>query len=316
MKRPAFCLMLCALGALAQSDRGSITGTIADPGGAVVVSAAIEARNVDTAALYQAASTATGNYTLPQLPAGSYMLSVTVPGFKKYVRQGLTVEVAQTIRIDIALEVGNTLESVTVTEAAALLKTESGELSQNVTAERMNSLPVLQTGTFGVGSYGIRNANSVTVLLPGSYYIGNNTLRINGAPTNSNSLRIEGQDSTDSYSMSTNSHINPGVDAVQEFAIQTSNYAAEFGQAGGGVYNLTMKSGTNQFHGTVYDYFVNEALNAGQPFTNNGNGKLIRPRARRNDYGFTTGGPVWIPKVYNGRDKTFFFFNLEQDQTT
>jgi hypothetical protein len=106
------------------------------------------------------------------------------------------------------------------------------------------------------------------------------------------------------------------VDAVQEFAIQTSNYAAEYGQAGGGVFNLTMRGGTNQYHGSGYDYFGNEALNAGVPFTSDGDGHLLRPRVRRNDYGFTFGGPVRIPRVYNGRDKTFFFFNFEQFRET
>ena len=103
----------------------------------------------------------------------------------------------------------------------------------------------------------------------------------------------------------------PSTDAIQEVAIQTSNYAAEFGQAGGGVFNLTMRSGTNQYHGSAYEYWSNEALNAGQPFTNNGSGGLIRTRTRKNDWGLTGGGPVWIPKVYNGRNKTFFFFAWE-----
>ena len=128
-------------------------------------------------------------------------------------------------------------------------------------------------------------------------------------------LRIEGQEASTSLWV-TQSWTQPSVDAVQEFAIQTSNYAAEYGQAGGGVFNLTMRGGTNQYHGSAYDYFGNEALNAGVPFTNDGNGHLLRPRVRRNDYGFTFGGPVWIPKVYNGHDKTFFFFNFEQFRET
>src|SRR5437868_98838 len=117
--------------AFAQTDRGTITGTIADPAGAVVASAAIEVRNVETGAVYQVGSSATGNYVV-QVPTGTYEVSVSVAGFKKYVRQGIAVPVAQTLRIDIALEVGSNAESVTVTEAAALLKTESGELSHNV----------------------------------------------------------------------------------------------------------------------------------------------------------------------------------------
>src|SRR5689334_17066194 len=126
-------IVFCTFPALAQSDRGTVTGTIADPAGAVVAGAKIEAKNVATDAVYEVASTATGNYTIPQLPAGEYTLTVTVPGFKTFVRQNITVQVAGTLRVDVVLEVGATSESVTVTEAASLLKTESGELSHNVT---------------------------------------------------------------------------------------------------------------------------------------------------------------------------------------
>src|ERR1700674_847182 len=126
---------LFALTALAQSDRGTITGTISDPAGALVPAAPVQARNVETGALYEAASSATGNYTLAQLPTGNYELSVTVTGFKKYVRQNLVLPVAQTLRIDITLEVGSNAESITVSEAAPLLKTETGELSHNVTSQ-------------------------------------------------------------------------------------------------------------------------------------------------------------------------------------
>jgi hypothetical protein len=133
-------LLLCPV--FAQSDKGTITGTIADPAGAVVPGAAIEAKHVETGAQYQAASTATGNYTLTQLPVGVYELSISVPGFKQYLRKGITVLVAQTLRIDVSLEVGALTESVTVSADAPLLKTESGELSHNVSskalAERLN----------------------------------------------------------------------------------------------------------------------------------------------------------------------------------
>jgi hypothetical protein len=309
----AVCLLWYSI-AFAQSDRGTITGTISDPGGAVVANAPVQVRNVDTGAVFQVGSTATGNYVV-QLPTGTYQLDVTVPGFKTYVRQGLTVPVAQTLRVDVTLEVGAASESVTVTEAAPLLKTESGELSHNVTTETMNSLPVLGIGA-SAGSAGLRNPYAVLQLLPGSDWHADSSVRLNGMPSNTQTLRIEGQDSTSGISSSTQSTVQPSVDAIQEFAIQTSNYAAEFGQAGGGVFNITMKSGSNQLHGTGYDYFVNEDLNAGQPFTSSGNGHLLRPRQRRNDYGFTVGGPLVIPHVYNGHDKTFFFFNFEQFRET
>ena len=314
----SLCLLLITAAAFAQSDRGTITGTVADPAGAVVANAAVEAKHVETGTIYQAGTSATGNYTIGQLPAGTYEVSVTLPGFKKYVRQGLTVAVAQTIRVDATLEVGSASESVTVTEAAPLLKTESGEVSHNVTTERVDSLPILGIGSSQASSSGIRNPLVVVQLMPGTLYVAGSvsTVRINGAPTNSQAMLVEGQDATNSLGQGAGAQTQASVDAIQEFTIQTSNYAAEFGQAGGGVINQTMKSGANDFHGTVYEYFVNEALNAGQPFTNNGSGGLIRSVARRNDYGGTIGGPVWIPKVYKGRDKTFFFFNLEQFRET
>jgi hypothetical protein len=296
-------IFVFAVAAFAQSDRGTITGVISDPAGAVVANAPVEARNAATGVTLQAASTATGNYTLPQLPAGTYEISVVVPGFKKYLRGGLTVEALQTIRVDVTLEVGSSSESVTVTEAAPLLKTESGDVSHNVTSNKVNDLPV---GSLGA----IRNPLTVSQLIPGTNVVGPNTLRISGTPVNSEQVRVDGLDATYSLGMSTYSFASPSVDAVQEIAVQTSNYAAEYGQAGGAVFNLTMKSGTNQFHGTAYEYLVNEDLNSAGAYSH------TAPKSRKNDFGGTVGGPIWIPKVYNGKDKTFFFFSYESSPTT
>jgi hypothetical protein len=304
--RPSVCLIavvglvLAVASAPAQTDRGTITGAISDPAGAVIPSASIEAKNVNTGAVYTAASTSTGNYTLAQLPAGVYQLSASVPGFKQYIRTGITVLVAQILRIDITLEVGNITETITVNADAPLLKTESGELSHNVTSETLGSLPIL-----GFSS-SIRDPYATTQLIPGALFQERTYVRINGAPANTEGFRIEGQDASNSMRMTQTAQNQPSVDAVEEFAVQTSNYAAEYGQAGGGFFNVTMKSGTNHFHGSAYDYWINEALNANTPFLN------VKNKQRRNNYGFTLGGPVWIPKVYDGHEKTFFFFNLEQ----
>jgi hypothetical protein len=302
-----------ALSMFAQSDRGTITGTIADPAGAVVANANIEVRNLETGAMYTAGTTTTGNYTVAQLPVGTYELSVNVPGFKRYLRQGLTVLATQTLRIDVALEVGSNTESVTVTAEASLLKTESGEMSHNVSINALDNLPVLGIGDAASASNGsgLRNPYSVLNVLPASNFQPDSSIRLNGLPSNTEDFRIEGQSSNIGLWV-VQSWAQPSVDAIQEVAIETSNYAAEYGQAGGGVFNVTMKSGTNQFHGSTYDYLVNTALNAGVPFTNNGDGQLLRPPIHQNDYGFSLGGPVWIPKVYDGHDKTFFFFNFEQ----
>ena len=159
-----------------------------------------------------------------------------------------------------------------------------------------------------MGFTGIRSSYSVTQLNPGTLnqnIAGGSYLRVNGAPANTDVIRIEGQDATMGVMQSFRTYNEVGVDSIEEVAIQTSNYAAEFGQAGGGIFNMTMKSGTNAFHGSGYEYFSNEALNASTPFLNTKN------RVRRNDFGFTLGGPVWIPGVYNGHDKTFFFVSAE-----
>jgi len=318
------CLSICAFAAFAQSDRGTITGTILDPAGAVIAGAMIDAKNVATGAVYPTASSDTGNYTIAQLPAGNYELTVTVAGFKKYVRGGLQVEVAANIRVDVGLEVGSASESITVEAAATLLKTEGGEVSHNVSTETLDDLPILTlTGaaaSIGTGNSlgNIRNPLSAVELLPGARISTDAILRVNGMPSNSQSINIEGQDATNGFFKQQNQVNQAGMEAIQEVAIQTSNYAAEYGQAGGGYFNYTMKSGSNQLHGSGYDYFVNEVLNAGTPFTNAGSenpakdGELVRNPIRQNDYGVTLGGPVDIPKIYNGHDRTFFFFSFEQ----
>jgi hypothetical protein len=323
MKRVLFSFAVClAASALyGQTDRGTITGTISDPAGAVIPNATIEARNSEGGELFKAGSTGTGNFTISQLPAGTYDLSVSVTGFKKYVRPGIVVPVAQTVRVDAALEVGASTDTITVNAEAPLLKTESGELSHNIDYNRVDAIPLITIGTGGaLGN--IRNPLQVVTLLPGAQFQNDNTLRVNGMPSSSQAIRIEGQDATNGIWRQQNQVNQAGLDAIQEVSIQTSNFAAEYGQAGGGYFNYTMKSGTNQFHGSAYDFFVNEGLNAGTPFTDAGltnslkTGQHIRNVQRKNDYGFTLGGPVVIPKVYNGHDKTFFFFNFEQYRET
>jgi hypothetical protein len=312
------CALFCTLGLFAQSDRGTITGTVADPAGAVVPNAAIEARNVDTGALYPVQGTATGNYTIAQLPYGTYELTVTVPGFKKFVRPGLLVQAAQTIRVDANLAVGNATETVTITAEAPMLKTESGELSNTVSTETMDSLPLLP---LGASSSGIRNPFNSVALLPGAFYqpvttgfSTGPTVRINGGVAGSETVLIDGMDGTNILGQGANQQNQPGMDSIQEWTVQTSNYSAEFGQAGSAVMNVTMKGGGNQYHGSTYLYDQNDIMNAANPFTvlAGSPNEHIRPAIRRNDYGLTLGGPIRIPKVYNGRDKTFFFFSWEQ----
>jgi len=309
-------LLLCALSLLgvlsAQTGNGTITGVVTDPTGAVVANAAIEVKNTETGVVFRAVSTDTGNYTVPQLPIGSYELTATVQGFKKYDRRNITLAAAQVLRLDVPLEIGASTEAVTVSAESSLLKTETGDVAHNITLEQLQNLPILGIGGANAGSSGVRNPFNSTVMIPGVNYAANFVMIVNGAPTNTAAYRVEGLDNTNhtvNYALQEN---QPSADAIQEVAVQTSNYAAEFGQAGGGLFNITMKSGTNQYHGSGYEYFVNEDLNAAIPFTNDGNGNKIRPRNRRNDFGGTIGGPIWIPKVYDGHNRTFFFFSLEE----
>ena len=270
--------------------------------------AGIEARNSETGATYTAATTETGNYTLTQLPAGTYQLTVTLAGFKKYIHQNIVVAATQTVRLDVALEVGAAAESITINEEVPLLSTESGEISHTIPASRLVDLGLLGIGGTYSSSQGLRFYQTEIQLIPGAsvpvagFVSG---VRVNGAPNGTQRTQIDGMDSTNGIN-AVQAGTGISVDAMQETAIQTSNFAPEFGAVGGGLFNITTRSGTNRFHGAGYDYLANEAFNAATPFVN------TRPRIRRNDYGFNFGGPISPPKLYNGSDRSFFFFNFEQ----
>jgi hypothetical protein len=305
------CALFFAAVAFPQAGTGTITGTVVDPAGAVIAGAQVEVKDTETGVLYPAVTTNTGAYTAINLPPGPYSVTVSVPGFKKFVRTGMNLAVAQTLGIDISLEVGGTNDFVTVSAEASLLKTENGDVAHNITLQQLDNLPILGIGGANAGSSGVRNPFNSTVMIPGVVYNPNFTMIVNGAPSNTAAYRVEGMDNTNhtvNYALQEN---QPSADAIQEVAVQTSNFAPEFGQAGGGLFNITMKSGTNQYHGSGYEYFVNEDLNAGVPYSYSGNGNKVRQRNRRNDFGGTIGGPVWIPKVYDGHNKTFFFFSYE-----
>jgi hypothetical protein len=289
-----------------QTATGNITGTIADPAGAVVADAPLELTNTATGVVIRAQSSNTGNFSFTGLAVGNYQLTVNVPGFKTYVRQNLGVQTAQTVRVDVVLEVGTSAESITVTDQASMLNTENAALASNVTTARLNSLPILGIGAAAASPAGVRNPLASSILTPGVFFNPAQAMRVNGQPANTFGIKLDGQDITNGVNTSASQQqVQPSVEALEEVTIQASNYSAEFGQAGSGLIQYTTRSGTNQWHGSLYDYFVNEALNAHQPFSK------IRNPARRNDFGGSIGGPVTIPKLYRGRDRTFFFFNFE-----
>jgi Carboxypeptidase regulatory-like domain/TonB dependent receptor len=297
---------------LGQIDRGTITGTVLDPAGAVVPGATIAARNTESGSRFETVTTTTGNYTLAQVPAGMYELSVEMAGFNRFVQQGIRIYVAQTARIDVTLEVGATTQSVMVTADAPLLKTESAEQSTTIAREKLNELPLNFGARGNVAAASIRNPYTFVTLVPGGNISNYSSIKLNGAPLDTFQIRVEGQEANNNRLMIRQDQVQPSVEALEEVSVQTSNFAPEYGQVAGGLFNLTAKSGTNQIHGSVFEYFVNEAFGAGLPFTDNRQGELVRPRNRRHDYGGSVGGPVVIPKLYDGHNRTFFFFSLER----
>jgi len=243
----------------------------------------VVATSNQTGVTYQSVTTQTGDYTIPQLPAGNYDLQVEVPGFKKFVLQGIRIYVAQTTRSDVVLQVGATGETVNVTAEAQLLRTENAEQSTSITRETLNDLPLNFGQRGNIGSANIRNPYTFVTLVPGGNILYYSTIKLNGAPPDTDSIRVEGQDANNTRLMSRQDQLQPSVEALEEVSVQTSNFAPEYGQVSGGMFNLVARSGTNQFHGSAFEYFVNEDLAAGIPFTNSGHGHLLRPKNRRHD---------------------------------
>ncbi len=230
------------------------------------------------------------------------------PGFSAYKQTNIRIQVAVTARVDVAMQIGQSTQTVEVSADTPMLKTESAEQSTTITGDMINNLPI----NFGIGAGAIRNPLSFVQLTPGATISGWNTIKVNGNPTGTFRILFEGQESSSGLDARVSDETQPSVEAIQEFTLQTSNFAAEYGLVAGGLFNFTSRGGTNQFHGSAYDYMTNEALNAGVPFTNNGQNEHNRVQSRLHDFGFSLGGPVLIPKVYNGRNKTFFFWNYER----
>ena len=297
-------LLLPAL-CLAQLDRGTLTGTVTDPSGAVVPGTKITLKNRANNATYRAVTTAAGDYTAVNLPAGAYDLTFEASGLKTLVRQGIVVAVSETGRVDVSLQVGQSAETVTVTAEASALQTDSPVTGVVLQNREVNDLPL----NFGSGG---RDAENFAIqLAPGVAGSASGT-EINGTPQFSKEVLLDGATATgyrsgDAYQQS------PSPEALQEFKVETSGMSAEYGRTSGGLFNFVMKSGSNQVHGSALFEFRNQDLDA-NTFLGNFNGT---PRAidRQLDGGGSFGGPVRIPKIYNGKDKTFFYFAMERFYT-
>ena len=308
----ALCVLLFGESAFAQTDRGSISGIVVDQTGAQIPDVKVVATRAETQAVYQTTTTSTGSYVLPSLQVGTYTLTFEAKGFQKSVENGIILHTVEELRINATLEIGASTETVTVTSAAPMMQADSAQVSDTVTTKTVESIPLNYAGN------GVQNPTNFASLQPGATAGGggNFEVRVNGEPPNTYKTLVDGQDITNGIDASHLAEETPSQESLQEATLQTSNYSAEFGQVAGGLFNFTSKSGTNQFHGSAYEHWVNEVLNAGQPYTTSPTGGLVRPASRKNDFGFTVGGPVIIPKFYDGKNKTFFFFNLEYWETT
>jgi hypothetical protein len=301
MNKALACLLLLALAAFGQQDRGTFTGTLTDQTGAVVPNAKITISNIETNARYETVSNDVGQYRVPNLPIGNYRLTFEAQGFKNTVREGVTLNIAQVARIDAVMQVGSAAESVQVTAEAPLLNTETPEVGTVLNNRTVVDLPL----GFGGGRYAENFAYRLT---PG--VAGNNwESRINGSPAFAKQVVLDGADAT-IYIGGHLGESSPSMEALEEFKVQTSGMSAEFGRTAGGVFNFVMKSGTNQFHGSALGQIHNEWMDA-NTFANNFYGRPKR-LDRRHNWAVSGGAPIWIPKIYNGRDRTFFYTAFER----
>jgi hypothetical protein len=291
-------ILSAQLSASAQEATGKILGTITDERGAVLPGAKVTATNVATQITREATTNDDGYFEITSLPIGTYQVSAEQSGFKKSVSTEERLQINQTLRFDLKLEAGSVAETVEVTSGATTVETANPTIGQSVTDRPIVNLPLngrnvlqlaltlpgvternpdatTQAGTFNIGG---GRSDSVTFLLDGG---NNNNLLSNGVV------------------------YNPNPDAVAEFRILTSNYTAEYGRNAGGIVSVVTKSGSNELHGSLFDFLRNDKLNANS-FFNNRNG-LPREILKRNQFGGTVGGPIHIPKVINGKDKYFFF---------
>jgi Carboxypeptidase regulatory-like domain/TonB dependent receptor len=302
-------IVLCCAGVMcfAQSDRGSVSGVVTDPSGAGITGAKVTITNAAMGTQNSTVTTGAGAYTIPQLSAGVYSVTVVAPGFTKLVRNGITVSVGEVASVDLKLEIGQSTTTITVTEDVPLLQTDSPQNIIEVSTKDMNELPLNITG---IGA--VRDPMSFAALAPGTIVGGWNDIHISGSPATTYRVFMDGLDDTSAVKGAISNENQPSVESLASQALLVNNYSAEFGQSAGGIFNYTSKSGSNKLHGTLFTYFENEALNAGQPFNYTSNGQKYNPRERQLDFGGSIGGPVVIPHLYDGHNKTFFFFAYEE----
>lgn len=313
-------ILLVVPNAIAQTTAGTVTGVVTDAAGAPVPQATAKLSSEATGFSQSVETNNEGAYVFPLVSPGTYQISIEREGFQRFVR-AFTLAVAQQARIDAQLTIGQVTESVSVSASAVLLETTSSNLGQVVTNRMVTELPlngrnpfalaaltpgVTPLASFGAGLTGARGAAQTA---------GVNNFTANGGMTGSNEILLDGIPIT--VCCQGQPALIPTIDTTEEFKVQTNTSPAEFGRTSGGILNILTKSGTNQFHGTLYEFFRNEKLDAANFFVNRAGTNPIpgrddrRTPLRYNQYGAAAGGPVILPKLYNGKDRTFFFANFE-----
>ncbi len=298
--------------AVGQETRGIITGRVTDTTGAIVPGVTVVATNLQTNTKAETTSTGDGTYTLPYLLPGTYSLGAEASGFKKLIRSGIEIRVSDRVNLDLLLEVGAVQETVTVSGEPPLLEVSTATSGQVIDQRRISELPLAEG-----------NPLTLVQLAPGIVVTGGHTsnsalsssgpsnFETNGTP-GGNEFTLDGSPNTADRAGNGSARVGlqPPTDAVQEFKVVTAGFDAQQGRTAGGSVDVAVKSGTNKLHGTMYEFVRNDLLGANTFFFNR-EGRDRQAR-RYNRFGGTVGGPVWLPKVYDGRNKTFFFASYER----
>jgi hypothetical protein len=326
---------LLAIGnAVAQSDRGTIAGSILDSSGAAVAGAAVTIVGVDTGNTYKTLSTAEGVYRVADIEIGRYDVRVEAPGFKVSQQKGVVIQINTVTALNITLDPGSVNEQVTVVADTPTLETESSDIGTVVENKQIEDLPLALNAT---GQSFVRSPETFVFLTPGTAGPGTNSdhpaagiyeSKITGGQNFGSEVLLDGVSTQRSDSGTAFDQTAPTVEGLTEFKVTTATPSAQYGHTSGGIESFTTKSGTNGYHGSVFELFRNEALDAFPWNTDFDNAKIAasnvgcsgtsctplnrKPRDRQNDFGGSLGGPVRIPHLYDGRDKTFFFFVWEQ----
>ena len=300
-----FAVALLATTAFAQSERGTILGTVKDASGAVIPNAKVTVTNAATNVANRLTSSDTGDYAVTSLQVGSYTVRVEKEGFRPSVTSGVTVNASSTVRADANLEVGTTGTAIEVQASAVQLSTENAKSSASVTNKMVDELPLVVGGT-------MRSPFDLAATTPEAKQLGgDNGFILGGGQAASYGTNLDGvsANTTRALQQSWVAVNAPSLEAITEFTVDTNGFKAEYGHSSGGVMNFVSKSGTNQFHGGAYEFLRNNVLDANNFFNNRAG--IARPVYKQHDFGGSFGGPVWIPKVYKGKDKTFFFASYE-----